>query len=86
MNYVYLYIYMYRYRYICAKCAVLSRSVMSLATQWTVVHQAPLSIGVSRQEYWSGLPFPPLGIFLTQELNLCLLNWHVGSLPLAPPL
>ena len=30
-------------------------------TPWTVAHQAPLSMGVSRQEYWSGLPFPPLG-------------------------
>ena len=26
-------------------------------TPWTVVHQAPLSMGFSRQEYWSGLPF-----------------------------
>ena len=26
---------------------------------WTVGHQAPLSMGFSRQEYWSGLPFPP---------------------------
>ena len=25
---------------------------------WTVTHQAPLSMGLSRQEYWSGLPFP----------------------------
>ena len=32
-------------------------------TLWTVAHQAPLSIGFSRQEYWSGLPFPPLGDF-----------------------
>ena len=28
-------------------------------TPRTVVHQAPLSMGFSRQEYWSGLPFPP---------------------------
>ena len=28
---------------------------------WTVVYQAPLSMGFSRQEYWSGLPFPSLG-------------------------
>ena len=28
------------------------------ATPWTVAHQAPLSMGFSRQEYWSGLPFP----------------------------
>ena len=26
---------------------------------WTVDHQAPLSMGLSKQEYWSGLPFPP---------------------------
>ena len=31
------------------------------ATQWTVAPQAPLSMGFSRQEYWSGLPFPPPG-------------------------
>ena len=30
-------------------------------TLWTVTHQAPLSMGFSRQEYWSGLPCPPLG-------------------------
>ena len=29
-----------------------------MATAWTVVHQAPLSLGFSRQEYWSGLPLP----------------------------
>ena len=39
-----------------------SRSVVSdSATPWTVVHQAPPSIGFSRQEYWSGLPFPSPG-------------------------
>ena len=31
------------------------------ATLWTVAHQAPLSMGFSRQEYWSGLPFPSPG-------------------------
>ena len=30
-------------------------------TPWIVALQAPLSMGFSRQEYWSGLPFPPLG-------------------------
>ena len=40
-----------------------SRSVVSnsFATQWTVAHQAPLSMGFSRQEYWRGLPFSPPG-------------------------
>ena len=36
-------------------------SVQLFATPWTVAHQAPLSLGFSRQEYWSGLPFPPPG-------------------------
>ena len=31
------------------------------ATPWTVAHQAPSSMGFSRQEYWSGLPFPSPG-------------------------
>ena len=31
------------------------------ATPWTVTHQASLSTGFPRQEYWSGLPFPPPG-------------------------
>ena len=31
------------------------------ATPWTAGPQAPLSMGFSRQEYWSGLPFPPPG-------------------------
>ena len=30
-------------------------------TPWTVAHQAPLSMGCPRQEYWSGLPFPSPG-------------------------
>ena len=34
---------------------------LTLATPWTVVHKAPLSMGFPRQEYWSGLPFPSPG-------------------------
>ena len=37
--------------------------VRLFATPWAVVHQAPLSMEFSRQEYWSGLPFPPPGDF-----------------------
>ena len=48
----------------------LSRSVMSdSAIPWTVAYQVPPSMGFSRQEYWSGLPFPSPGIFPTQGLN-----------------
>ena len=40
---------------------VLSRSIVpDSATPWTVAHQAPLSVEFSWQEYWSGLPFPPI--------------------------
>ena len=35
--------------------------VLFIAIAWTVAHQAPLSMGFSRQEYWSGLPFPSPG-------------------------
>ena len=35
--------------------------VQLFATTWTVACQAPLSVGFSRQEYWSGLPYPPPG-------------------------
>ena len=52
---------------------------------WTVAHQAPLSVGFSRQEYWNGLHVLLQGIFLTQGLNPSLLFWQVSSLPLPPP-
>ena len=42
------------------KVKLLSR-VQLFATPWTVAHQAPPSMGFSRQEYWCGLPFPSLG-------------------------
>ena len=35
--------------------------VQLFVTLWTVAHQASLSMGFPRQEYWSGLPFPSLG-------------------------
>ena len=38
-----------------------AQSCPTLATPWTVACQAPLSMGFCRQEYWSGLPFPPPG-------------------------
>ena len=38
--------------------------VRLFATPWTVACQAPLSMGFSRQEYWSGLPCPPPGDLL----------------------
>ena len=56
---------------------------------WTVAHQAPLFRGLSRQEYWSGLPCTLFkGTFPTQGWNprlLCLLHWQAGSSPRVSP-
>ena len=47
-----------------------SRSVVSNSTTpWTVAHQAPLSMGFSRQEYWRGLPFPSPGDLPNPEIE-----------------
>ena len=40
---------------------LVAKSCPTIMTPWTVACQAPLSMGFSRQEYWSGLPFPSLG-------------------------
>ena len=45
--------------------------VQLFATPWTVAYQAPLSMGVSRQESWSGLPLPSLSTSL-QRIWMCL--------------
>ena len=47
------------YMYICVLSCF--RHVWLIATLWTVARQAPLPMGFSRQEYWSGLPHPPPG-------------------------
>ena len=60
--------------------------VQLFATLWTIAHQASLSMGFSRQEYWDGLPCPPSGDLPDPGIEpLCLLHWQAGSLPLAPP-
>ena len=69
---------------------VLSRfsCVWLFTTLWTIAHQAPLSMGFSRQEYWSGLPCPSPGDLPspgTDPASLCLLHWQVSSLPITPP-
>ena len=38
-----------------------AQSRLTLCVPWPVAHQAPLSMGFSRQEYWNRLPFPPPG-------------------------
>ena len=42
-------------------CGVAESCLTLFVTPWTIAHHAPLSMGFSRQEYWSGLPFPSPG-------------------------
>ena len=59
--------------------------VQLFATLWTVAHQAPLSMGFSRQEYWSWLPCSPPGNLPDPGVKpKTLLHWQACSLPLAP--
>ena len=58
--------------------------VQLFATPWTVAPQAPLFIGFSRQEYWSGLPCPPLGDPPNPGVELRSPTLQVDSLPSEP--
>ena len=60
----------------------------SFVTLWTVAHQAPLSIGFSRQEYQSGLPCPPPGDLLDpgiEPASPVSKALKADSLPTEPP-
>ena len=57
-----IYIYTHTHTCVCGVCVLSHFSHLKLfATLWTVACQAPLSMGFSRQEYWSVLPCPPPG-------------------------
>ena len=70
---------------VCVCVCVLARCRVRLfGTPCTVACLPPLSMGFSRQEYWSGLPFPSPEIFPTQGSTPCvlsLLHWQASSLP-----
>ena len=62
--------------------------VQLFVTLWTVACQAPLSMGFSRQEYWSGLPCPSPGDLPDPGIErrlVCPLHWQAGSSLLVPP-
>ena len=59
--------------------------VLDSATPRTVAHQAPLSMGLSRQEYWSGLPFHSPGEFPNPGFETGSPALQVDSLPSEPP-
>ena len=64
-------------------CHVLSH-VRLFVTPGTAARQAPLSMGFSKQEHWSGLPCPPAGSVPNWGSNPCLLHWQADSLPDEP--
>ena len=69
------------------KVKTLSRVPLS-ATPWTAAHQAPLSMGFSRQEYWSGLLFPSSGDLLDPRIKPTTLVFPAlagGFFTTAPP-
>ena len=57
----------------------------NLATTWTTAHQAPLSMGFTRQEYWSGLSFPSPGDLPNPGIKPRSPVLWVDSLPSEPP-
>ena len=68
-----------------ALCAQLLGRVRLFPTPWTVGHQAPLSMGFSRQEYCSGLPFPPPGDLSNPGVELETHALAGGFFTTAPP-
>jgi len=56
-----------------------------IPTPWTIACQAPLPMEFSRQEYWSGLPFPPPGVLLDLGIKPGSPALQVDSLPSEPP-
>ena len=69
---------------LCA-CSVTSVVSHSFATLWIVACQSPLSMGFSRQEYWSGLPCPPPGDLPDTRIEPMSPALQVDSLPTEPP-
>ena len=66
-------------------CAQLLSWVWHFVTPWTVAFQTPLSMGFSRQEYWSGLPFPPPGDLPNPGIEPVSLNLLQERGPLPGP-
>ena len=63
---------------------LLSR-VQLFATPWTVAYHVPPSMGFSRQEYWSGLPFPSPGYLLYPGIEPRSPTLQADALPSEPP-
>ena len=59
--------------------------VQLFGTPWTVAYQAPPSMGFSRQEYWSGLPFPSPGDLSNPGIEPRSPAWQADTLTSDPP-
>ena len=67
----------------CRSHLSVAKLYLTFATSGMVACQVPLSMGFSRQEYWSGLQFPSPGIFPDQGSDPHLLHWQMDSLPMS---
>ena len=61
----------------CPLGGLAAKSSLILATPGTIAHQAPLSMGISMQEYWNGLPFPSPGVSFPPR-NWTWVSWITG--------
>ena len=66
-------------------CVCMLSCVQLFVTPWTITHQAPLSMGFSRQEYWSGLPFPTPGDLPNPGIELAFPALAGGFFTTEPP-
>ena len=64
---------------------LVAQSCPTVCSPWTVIHQAPLSIGFPRQEYWSGLPFPSARNLSNPGIEPGSPALQADSLPAEPP-
>ena len=60
------------------------QSCTTFLTPWIVAHWAPLFMGLSQQEYWSGLPYPPPGDLFNPGIKPASPALQVDSLPAEP--
>ena len=66
-------------------CVQVLNRVQLSETPWPVAHQAALSMGFPRQEYWNGLPFPSPGYLSNPGIKPVSPPWQADSLPSEPP-
>ena len=67
------------------EAVLVTKSCPTLASPWTAARQAPLSMGFSRQEYWSGLPFPSPGDLPNPGIEPGSPTLQADILPSEPP-